>query len=294
MTRIGMCDQYSEDPAYQQRVFSRAGLGAGNHTFRIEWTGQANPASSRADINIDAFELLGALVADEVPPVSTLTSEGDAWRTTPDVITITATDNGVVEPVVRYRLNDGGENVYTGPFEVSAEGTTTVEYWATDGVGNEEDRREALVRIDRTAPSVVTSAPAEWVRGPVTATLAASDAGCGVASVVYSTDGSTPETPYPAGGIVISAEGTTTVRYKATDALGNATAVRSFDVRIDDSGPAVSDDAPTEWVTGAQSVTLGADRRAFGRGRHRLLAGRRVVGRLRRLRSRSRARARTR
>ena len=194
----GYCDQFSTTPGYQQRVYSRSGLGQGIHTFRAEWTGTKNPLSSGTNINIDAFELVGALIADIEPPVSTLTSTEGAWRTTPETITITATDNGVVSPVVRYRLNGGEAEVYSDPFEVSAEGTTTIEYWATDGVGNVELPRTTLVRIDRMAPSVVTSAPATWVRGPVTATLAANDAGCGLATLRYSTNGSAPSTPYPA------------------------------------------------------------------------------------------------
>ncbi len=171
----GYCDQYSATPGHQQRIYSRSGLGQGVHTFRVEWTGTKNELSSGTNINIDAFELVGALIADVEPPVSTLTSTEGAWRTTPETITITATDNGVVSPVVRYRINGGEAEVYSDPFEVSAEGTTTIEYWATDGVGNAELPRTTLVRIDRVAPSVVTSAPATWVRGPITATLAASD-----------------------------------------------------------------------------------------------------------------------
>ena len=54
---------------------------------------------------------------------------------------------------MRYRLNGVGENLYTGPFEVSAEGTTTIDYWAIDGVGNTEVAKSALVRIDRIAPA---------------------------------------------------------------------------------------------------------------------------------------------
>ena len=254
----GYCDQYSPTPGYQQRVFSRSGLGQGIHTFRVEWTGTMNPLSSGTNINIDAFELVGGLIADIEPPVSTLTSTDGAWRTTPETITITATDNGVVSPVVSYRLNGGDPEVYSDPFEVNAEGTTTIEYWATDGVGNMELPRTTMVRIDRVAPSVVTSAPVAWVRGPVTATLSASDIGCGLATLRYSTNGSDPSTPYPAGGIVVSAEGTTTVRYRATDNIGNASEIASFDVRLDRTLPVSSDNAPTTWVKGTQSVTLSA------------------------------------
>ncbi len=38
-----------------------------------------------------------------------------------------------------YRIDGGDETTYTAPFEISGEGTTTVEYWSVDVVGNVED-----------------------------------------------------------------------------------------------------------------------------------------------------------
>jgi len=255
--QAGMCDQYSPDPLYQQRVFSRSGLGAGVHTFRVEWTGTKNEASTGTNINIDAFELIGAIIGDTEPPVTEASPTG-AWRTTPETVTFNATDNGVVAPFVRYTLNGGLETLYTTPFEVNDEGTTSIDYWATDGVGNEEVVRTAYVRIDRTAPSVIPSAPTGWVRGPLYAMLDVTDAGCGVDTVVYSIDGTEPSIPYSAGGICISAEGTTTVRYRATDNLGNSTGVVAFDVKLDRTLPTTRDNAATTWVKGTQYVSLSA------------------------------------
>jgi len=255
--QAGLCDQYSPTNVHQVRVFSKADLGAGNHTFRVEWTGTKNDASTGTNINVDAFELIGAMVGDTIPPVTVASPTGE-WRTTPENVTLSATDNGVVAPVERYRLNGGGANIYSAPFLVSAEGTTTVEYWATDGVGNEEERRTVDVRIDRIAPSVTPSAPASWVRGPVVATLGTKDAGCGVASVRYSVDGSAPATTYTAEGISVSAEGTTTVRYEAVDNLGN-TSTGSFNVRLDRTLPTSRDDAAAAWVKGTQYITLSGE-----------------------------------
>ena len=255
---VYFCDQYSAVPGYQQRVFSRAGLGDHLHTFRVEWTGTKNPLSTGTNINADAFELVGNMIGDNEPPVSVASPQG-AWRTTPETVTITATDNGVVTPVIRYSINGQPEFVYTDAFRVSEEGTTAITYRAIDGVGNEEVARTAYVRIDRTAPSVTPSAPTGWVRGPLYATLTTVDLGSGINSVVYSTDGSDPVTPYPSGtGIYVSAEGTTTIKYKATDNLGNATAVGSFNVRLDRTLPQTLSNAPATWVKGTQLVTLTA------------------------------------
>ena len=256
---VGLCDQYSESDEFQSRVFSRTGLSEGIHTFKVQWTGLKNPASSGTDINVDAFELVGQIISDTEPPTSIATPDG-LWRTTPELVSITATDNGVVAPLVHYRLNGGYETVYTDSFEVAAEGTTTIEYWATDGVNNEEKpHKTAFVRIDTTAPSVTPSAPLDWVRGPLYASLTTSDTASGIASVRYSTNGSAPSLPYPGGsGIYVSAEGTTTIRYQAADNLGNTSEVESIDVRLDRTSPSSADNAPSAWTSGTPSVTLNA------------------------------------
>ncbi len=52
-----------------------------------------------------------------------------------------------------YRIDGGDRRSTTAPFEISAEGTTTIEYYSVDVVGNTEARRTPrLVRIDDTAP----------------------------------------------------------------------------------------------------------------------------------------------
>ncbi len=244
-----LVDQYSADSLYQQKVLSIAGLGSGQHVFRVEWTGLKNPLSLDNQINVDALELCGPIIGDQEPPISSASPTGQ-WRTTPETVQLYATDNGVVSPRVYYQLSVNGgpfspTTDYDGPFEVSAEGTTTIQYWAVDGVGNVEVAKNAFVRIDRTAPAVSDDAPTAWLGAPRTVHIAASDDGCGLGSVLFSTDGGTPTTTYnPLTGIVVSAEGTTTIKYAATDLLGNSTGERIARVRLDFIAPSSSSDAP--------------------------------------------------
>ena len=55
-----------------------------------------------------------------------------------------------------------------------------------------------------------------------------------MAQIYYSTDESTPTLSYDTS-VTISAEGTTTLKYAAVDSVGNTSAVRTIEVRIDDS-----------------------------------------------------------
>ena len=54
---MGLVDLYSSSPAYQV-VLQKAGLAPGNHTLRLEFSGQKNPRATGYYINIDAFEVI--------------------------------------------------------------------------------------------------------------------------------------------------------------------------------------------------------------------------------------------
>ena len=53
-------------------------------------------------------------------------------------VSLSATDTGSWVKNTYYRINGSAPATYTVPFTVSAEGTTTVEYWSVDGAGNTE------------------------------------------------------------------------------------------------------------------------------------------------------------
>ena len=51
-------DLYNASIAYQNVIFTKAGLTSGTHTIKIEWTGLKNSASKGTTINLDAFEII--------------------------------------------------------------------------------------------------------------------------------------------------------------------------------------------------------------------------------------------
>ena len=101
-------------------------------------------------------------------------------------------------------------------------------------------------------PSITaTASPAGggWQRTPVTVSLSASDAGGpGVASITYRSSGAqvTPETVVAASTaqVVVSADGTTTITYRATDAAGLSSDPASITVQVDQTPPTVNGAAP--------------------------------------------------
>jgi hypothetical protein len=178
-------------------------------------------------------------------PVLSPPANGAGWNNRPVTLALTATDAGSGPDKTYYRLGTSGPFIVYDPAAkpaVTAEGTTTVEYYSTDLVGNAESAASLTVRIDSTAP--VTSVPAGalpsgWSKKPATIVFVPDDARSGMnggaAKTEYSSDGGATWTT----GIsaTVSAQGSTTLQYRSIDAAGNVEAAKSATVRIDSAKP---------------------------------------------------------
>ncbi|TLS49009.1 hypothetical protein FE782_27415 [Paenibacillus antri] len=156
--------------------------------FMLEYYSTDNAGNSES-AKTAAFRI------DRTAPESTAAvapvGEGGAggWYAAPVQVAIAAADGGssVTESV--YRVNEGAWAVYAGPFVIADDGTYTVEYYSADAAGNVEGAKAVSFRIDMTAPEATLSADPGTIWPPngkmvqVQATVEASDAGSGVASV---------------------------------------------------------------------------------------------------------------
>ena len=80
-----------------------------------------------------------------------------------------------------------------------------------------------------------------WNNGPVTVALSATDEGSGVAEIAYELAGGTPVVVAgSSASVTVAAEGTTTLRYWARDAAGNAEEAKTLVVRIDTTPPSLT------------------------------------------------------
>ncbi|NLE22514.1 MAG: hypothetical protein GX624_07025, partial [Actinobacteria bacterium] len=118
---------------------------------------------------------------------------------------------------------------------VSEDGVHEYQYRAVDQAGNVSEVQGFTVKIDRLPPvSTLTGVPAGWSRTKVTPALSATDSASGIAEVSYRINGGDWLTgPLPQ----ITAEGLTTIDYKATDMAGNEEEMRTATVRIDRKAP---------------------------------------------------------
>jgi peptidoglycan/xylan/chitin deacetylase (PgdA/CDA1 family) len=229
--------------------------------------------------NVEATntQLILFVAPDTTPPVSTIACDGAAcssgWYGAAVDVSLSATDaeSGVSE--IRY-TTDGSDpttssTLYVSPFTVSA--TTTVKYRAWDAAGNVETTNSQLIQIDTTTPAstiacngaACSSSP---YTSPVSVSLSATDGASGVASIRYTTDGSTPTTGSTlySGPFTVSA--TTTVNYRAWDVAGNAEATNTQFIQFaaPDTTPPVTAIAcngvacSSAWYAGSVNVSLSA------------------------------------
>jgi hypothetical protein len=112
-----------------------------------------------------------ATVLDDIPPTTDANASpnpnANSWNNTNVTVTLNATDNpggsGVKE--IQFSLS-GAQNAplqtvagSAASVTISAEGTTTLTYFATDNAGNQETAKTLTVRIDETPP-VISGMPA--------------------------------------------------------------------------------------------------------------------------------------
>lgn len=95
---------------------------------------------------------------DTIAPVTTVALAGtqgtNDWYQSDVTATLTATDNegGSGVEKIEYSLDGTTWNIYTAPFAITTEGTTTLQYFSTDKSGNKEEVKTEIIKIDRTAP----------------------------------------------------------------------------------------------------------------------------------------------
>lgn len=172
----------------------------------------------------------GPLIArrrDLWAPTTTARLSATGWTNEPAVkISLSADDaTGVRE--VRYGVGVWANADYTAPFDVSAEGVTTLWFFSVDSWGNAEKQHSVSVRIDRTRPSTEATVSAAGV-----CTFRAVDALSGVASThwrigragAWST-GTVPNS---------STWSSAVLQYYSTDSAGNSEAVSELELPSED------------------------------------------------------------
>ncbi len=223
----------------------------GAHSLKYNSTDSAgnNEVTSTAAIDVD-------VTGPSTMSTVTGTTGADNWYTSAVSVTLAATDAGSGVASTFYRLDGGGWVHYTAAFPVSKEGTTTVEYNATDAVGHVETTKTLSIKIDTVSPTTTltptgTTGSNGWYKSAVSVSIAGTDATSGVATREYRIDGGAWQTYSAAFNV---GEGTHTVEARVTDNAGRST-VQSQSLKIDATAPAISNLGPSGTVSSPVTVT---------------------------------------
>lgn len=153
-----------------------------------------------------------------------------------------------------YRLSPPGAVVESTVGLVSAEGTTSIEYWSEDASGNREPTNTAVVLIDSSPPTTRCDAPAGYV--PL-AHLSATDGESGVDSIRYVIDDGEPGASSGSTCAIPCSDGTHTLSFEAVDKVGNREPTKTATVLIDATPPVTTSDATPSYV-GTATIHLSA------------------------------------
>ncbi len=119
------------------------------------------------DVQNNNIKNLGIGVDDTAPESTHTLTPGapngeNGWYITDVKVKLEAEDpevDGIASGVkeIKYKIDAGGWQTYTGEITVSAEGPHTVKYYAVDNVDNTEPENEVTFKIDKSGPEITLS-----------------------------------------------------------------------------------------------------------------------------------------
>jgi PKD domain len=203
--------------------------------------GAAVSASATVSDNADnSTNSASAPVKIDTHAPATAASTLPEWNNSSVTLTLTATDNLSGVDATKFIVDNGPLQTGTSVL-LTDEGTHTVDFFSIDNAGNVEATHTAIVKVDKTAPSIsVSAAPAPnaagWNNTNAAVTFLCADSGSGLASC-------TPAQNVTTEGSAQVVSGT------AADNAGNS-ASASHTLNIDKTPPTISGVVPTANVNG--------------------------------------------
>jgi hypothetical protein len=166
-----------------------------------------------------------------------------------DKVTISLDDiDNIMTDSIYYKIDEGAERKYDGPFTINQEGAHVIYYYSIDRMGNKERIRTLNVTVDMTPPEIMLTitAPFAYQGNQIYAsnnftynyTITARDAISGVSSVTYSVNGD-EHRPY-LRPFAINSSTPVDLEIVAVDRVGNSTT--SYIARVlDETGTVIAD-----------------------------------------------------
>ncbi len=196
---------------------------------------------------------------DKIPPVNTVTIEGDQHRANGRMyvsertkVKITSTDNKAGVESISYRLDGGSTQTYSSPFSVPAKGgVRSLTFYATDNVKNRNATKsvasaigESSVYMDNRNPTTGISygnpqffdRDTLFINSKTKVYLKSRDYESGVKTVSYSVNGSSSTYTAPFN---IMKDGFQTILFHTTDNVNNVEQEKTSHAFVDNTPPEI-------------------------------------------------------
>ena len=206
-----------------------------------------------ADLNVDTSD-----------PISTIAVTGVAgeigWFVGASVdVNFTAVDDTSGIAAIFFSMNGGNWQSYLNEFQANQEGTTIIEYYATDLAGNSESPRSYSFRLDTVDPVTQiqisgTEGNDLWYVTPVDVALDPADNMSGINWTMYRIDGG-PWQVY-SGPFSIDADGIHTIEFYSQDNASRTEATHNVTAKLDTGTPLLTLDLQNNTKFTSDTVVL--------------------------------------
>jgi hypothetical protein len=208
------------------------------------------------------------LKIDTSDPVLSTAVSGDGgpngwWIGTSVTVNLSATDSASGVTSMSYSIDGGGYQSYVDEFQVTKEGTTSLECYATDVAGRSCIHTVTSFKLDTSDPvtqAVLTGGHwGQWYNSPDHLVLQATDPVSGVNWTQYRLDGGSWQQYTDA--FLLTDDGIHTIEYYSQDNAGRSEAIRNSTFYIDKTAPVTQptltgDPGWNQWYVSSVSLNL--------------------------------------
>jgi hypothetical protein len=230
--------------AQVQVVFDKA-AGIRNPSNPQSVALQAYTTSENSSVSSVTYQIVA--LAHTTATVSPLNPDGlNGYYKTRPVVSIAITSGSSAGFSVYYRINSGGETLYTSPIQVP-DGNITIAYYARDNASNQEDPNTLSLKVKTALPQITILSPAEGSLGSTQDVTLTGRTEAG-SSVTVNGIAATVQLTGDFSALVSLHEGANALQIIATDVAGNVGQAR-VNVTLDTKPPVLTMTSPKIYST---------------------------------------------
>ena len=230
--------------AQVQVIFDKA-AGIRNPSIPQSVALQAYTTSENSSVASTTYQIVA--LAHTTATVNPANPDGlNGYYKTRPVVSIAITSGSSAGFSVYYRMNTGGETLYTSPIQVP-DGNITITYYARDNASNQEDPNTLSLKVKASLPQITILSPAEGSLGSVQSVTLTGRTEAGSSVTVNGLSA----TVQPSGdffALVTLSEGSNAIQIIATDVAGNIGQTR-LNVTLDTKPPVLTITSPKIYST---------------------------------------------